>query len=99
MFKTFLGTITIPPKQSQPQSRQVSSLDKTETAPPNIAKMGLIESINSGVSEDDIKSIFFTPTNTAESGPESEGLAKYLEITENPIVNESKKIMIFNIIL
>ena len=95
MFKTVLGTITIPPKQSQPQSRQVSSLDKTETAPQkNIAKMSMIESINSGVSEDDIKSNFFTTTNTAESGPESE-LAQYLG---NPIVNESKKIMIFNII-
>ena len=45
MFKTFLGTITIPPKQSQPQSRQVNSLDKTETAPPkNIAKMSFIPS-------------------------------------------------------
>ena len=89
MFKTFLGTITIPPKQSQPQSRQVSSLDKTETSPQkNIAKMGLIESINSGVSEDDINSIFFTPTNTTED----------LGITENPIVDESKKIIIFNII-
>ena len=99
MFKTFLGTITIPPKQSQPQSRQVRSLDKMETAPSkNIAKMGLIESIISGVSEDDIKSNFFTTTNTAESGPESEELAKYLGISENPIVNESKKIMIFNII-
>ena len=99
MFKTFLGTITIPPKQSQPQSRQASNLDKMETAPQkNIAKMGLIESIISGVSEDDIKSNFFTTTNTAESGPESEELAKYLGITENPIVNESKKIMIFNII-
>ena len=60
--------------------------------------MGLIESIINGVSEDDIKSNFFTTTHTAESGSESEDLAKYLGITENPIVNESKKIMIFNII-
>ena len=99
MFKTFLGTITIPPKQSQLQSRQASNLDKMETAPQkNIAKMGLIESIISGVSEDDIKSNFFTTTHTAESGPESEDLANYLGINEIPIVNESKKILIFNTI-